>query len=155
MEVLSLYNGNKVVVLVHKGGDMSELKNYRPIAIINVICKLCMIIVRDQVNRWVEESGMLGDVQGGFRKGRRTEDNIFIVKRLIEMTRRRKVCLFVAFIDMEKAYDRVHREILFEVLRAYGIHEKMVSLIESVNSGNMVKFELGNVVTNWCLICTL
>ena len=48
---------------------MSELENYRPIAIINVICKLCMIIVRDRVNRWVEESGMLGDVQDGLRKG--------------------------------------------------------------------------------------
>ena len=102
------------------------------------------------MNRWVEESGMLGDVQGGFRKGRRTEDNIFIVERLIEMTRRRKACLFVAFIDMEKAYDRVDRKKLFEVLRAYGIHEKMVSLIERVYSGNMVKFELGNVVTKWC-----
>ena len=27
------------VVLVYKVGDMSELNNYRPIAIINVICK--------------------------------------------------------------------------------------------------------------------
>ena len=90
---------------MYKGGDISELKNYRPIAII--ICKLCMIIVRDRVNRWVEESGMLGDVQGGFRKGRRTEDNLFIMERLIEMTRMRKACSFVAFIDMEKAYDKV------------------------------------------------
>ena len=87
---------------------MSELKNYRPIAIINVIYKLCMIIVRDRVNRWVEESGMLGDVKGSVRKGR-TEDNLFIMERLIEMTRMRKVCLYVAFIDTEKAYDRVDR----------------------------------------------
>ena len=36
------------------------------------------------------------------------------------------------------------------MLRAYGIHEKMVSLIERVYSRNMVKFELGNVVTEWC-----
>ena len=59
----------------YKGGDVSELNNYCPIAIISVICKLCMIIVRDRMNRWVDESGMLGDEQGGFRKGRRTEDN--------------------------------------------------------------------------------
>ena len=39
------------------------------------------------MNRWEEESGMLGDLKGGFR---RTEDNLFIVKRLIEITRRRK-----------------------------------------------------------------
>ena len=72
---------------------MSELKNSRPIAIINVIYKLCMIIVRDRVNRWIEgsgieesgieESGMLGDVQGCFRKGRRTEEYIFIMKLII------------------------------------------------------------------------
>ena len=59
---------NRRVVLVYKGGNISELKNYRPIAIINVICKLCMIIVSDRMNRWVGESGMFGDVQGCFRK---------------------------------------------------------------------------------------
>ena len=28
---------------MYKEGDVSELKNYCPIAIINVICKLCMM----------------------------------------------------------------------------------------------------------------
>ena len=78
-----------------------------------------------------------------------TEDNLFIMERLIEMTRMRKIGLCVAFIDMEKTYDRVRKQ-LGEVLRAYGKHEKFVSLIERVYSGNMVKFELGNVVTEWC-----
>ena len=40
--------------LVYKGGDVSELKNDLPIDIISVICKLCMIIMRDRMNRWVE-----------------------------------------------------------------------------------------------------
>ena len=51
------------VVLVHKGGSKKEVSNYRPIAIINVICKLFMMLIRDSINGWVEESGMLGDVQ--------------------------------------------------------------------------------------------
>ena len=55
------------VVLVNTGGYMSELKNYRLIAVINVICKLCMLSVRDRVNIWVEESGMLGGT-GWFQK---------------------------------------------------------------------------------------
>ena len=67
-----------------------------------MICKLWVIIVRDCVNRWIEESGMRGDVQGGFRKGIRTEDNLFIMECIIEMTSMKKVYLFVAFIDMEK-----------------------------------------------------
>ena len=51
------------VVLVHKGGSKKEVRNYRPIAIIHVICKLFMMLIRDSINGWVEESGMLGDVQ--------------------------------------------------------------------------------------------
>ena len=52
-------------MLVHKGGSKKELKNYRPVAIINVVCKLFMMVLRERINGWVEESGMLGDIQGG------------------------------------------------------------------------------------------
>ena len=52
---------------MHKGGNKKD--NYRPVAIINVICKLFMMVVRERINEWVEGSGMLVDIQGGFRKG--------------------------------------------------------------------------------------
>ena len=64
---------------MHKGVSKKELKNYRPVAIINVVCKLFMMVVRERINKWVEKGGMLGDIQGGFRKGRRTEDNLFML----------------------------------------------------------------------------
>ena len=49
-----------------------------------------------------------------------------------------------------KAYDRVNRKKLFEVMRCYGVHEKLVRLIERIYDGSMVKFELENVTTGWC-----
>ena len=42
--------------------------------------------------------------------GQRTKDNLFMLERMIEMAKVRMDCLFVAFIDMEKAYDRVNTE---------------------------------------------
>ena len=33
------------VMLVHKGGSKKDVRNYRPIAIINVICKLFMMLI--------------------------------------------------------------------------------------------------------------
>ena len=56
--------------MLHKGG--SKLNNYRPVAIINVMCKLFMMVVRDRINECVEESGILGYImvsEGG--KGQR------------------------------------------------------------------------------------
>ena len=49
---------------------------------------------------------MLGEIQGGFRRGRRTEDNMCMLERLIEMVKGKKEEIFVALLDMEKAYDR-------------------------------------------------
>ena len=136
--------------VVHKGGRKEELKNYRPVAIINVVCKLFMVVLRGGINGWVEENGMLGDIQGGFRIGRRTEDNLFMLERMIEMAKVRKDCLFVDFIDMEKAYDRVNRKKLFEEMRGYGVQEILVDVIERIHSGSMVKFELECIMTPWC-----
>ena len=38
-------------------------------------------------------SGLLGEVQSSFRKGRRTEDNLFMLERLIEMVNNNNFCL--------------------------------------------------------------
>ena len=72
-----------------------------------------MQVVYDGVKRenilWVEDRsmkvadrGMLGDMQGSFRMGRRTDNNLFMLERMIEIVKVRKECLVVPFIDMEK-----------------------------------------------------
>ena len=93
---------------------------------------------------------MLGYIQGGFRKGRRTEDNLFMLERMIEMVKVRKEWLMVVFIDMEKAYDRVNRKKLFEVMGGYGVQGILVDVIERIYDGSMVKFELESIMTGWC-----
>ena len=35
-------------------------------------------------------------------------------------------------------------------MRCYGVHEKLVRLIERIYDGSMVKFELEKVTTGWC-----
>ena len=77
------------VKLLHKGGRTDVFKNYQSNAIINVTCKVCMLMVRERIDKWTEDSGMLGEIQGGFRRERCTEDNLFI-ERLIEMVKGRR-----------------------------------------------------------------
>lgn len=45
---------------------------------------------------------MLGEVQGGFRRWRMTEDNMLMIERLIELTRGRKDVMFLSFMDADK-----------------------------------------------------
>ena len=54
------------------------------------------------------------------------------------MVKVRKPCLFVAFIDMEKAYDRVNRKKKVEEMRGYGVQYILVDVIERIYNGSMV-----------------
>ena len=50
----------------------------------------------------------------------------------------------------KKAYDRVNRKKLFEVMRGYGVQERLVDVIERIYEGGMVKFEMEGIMTGWC-----
>ncbi len=54
--------------------------------------------------------GKVREEQGGFKKGRGCVDQIFAIKRLVEEYLGKDKKLYAAFMDLEKAYDRVDRE---------------------------------------------
>ena len=58
-------SGRRVELYWCKREAVERVLKYRPVAIINVMCKLSMIVVRERIHEWVEESGVLSDIQGG------------------------------------------------------------------------------------------
>ena len=59
----------------------------------------------------------LPDVQAGFRKGRRTRDQITNVRWVIEKAREFQKNVYFCFIDYAKALDSVHHNKLGEILK--------------------------------------
>ena len=62
---------------------------------------------------------MTDDEEGDFRAGSGCVDQIFILKQIGEKARDKKRRIYVCFMDLEKANDRVNRESLWQALRMY------------------------------------
>jgi len=58
----------------------------------------------------------IDDMQFGFQSGKGTTDATFIVRQLQEKYMAAKKDLWLAFVDLEKAFDRVPREVLWSVV---------------------------------------
>ena len=74
------------------------------------------------VDRFCRETvGLIDDDQGGFRAGRRFVDQIFTLQQIGEKVRDKKCRVYVGFMNLEKAYDRVNREAFWQVLKMYDV----------------------------------
>ena len=71
-------------------------------------------------------------MQFGFRAGRGTTDAIFVVRQMQERYLEKGRDLWMAFVDLEKAFDRVPREVLWWALRSAGVEECIVNVIRSM-----------------------
>ena len=110
------------VTLLHKGGggggSKRELDNYRTIAIGSNIGKLFARILKKRLQMVVETRGLLGEMQYGFRRGRSTTDGLFILSPIIERAQKLGKKVYLIFLDLKKAFDKVWRTGLWEVLRS-------------------------------------
>jgi len=78
---------------------------------------------------------IINDMQFGFRPGKGTTDPIFIVKQIQERYFEKKKDLWMAFVDLEKAFDRVPREVVWWALRSLGVEEWLVAVIRAMYEG--------------------
>jgi hypothetical protein len=94
----------------------------------------------------MEDNGILGEIQGAFR---RIEDNIFTLQGICALRKSKKDKIFLAFLDLYKAFDRVWREGLFYLLWKNGIQGKCWKLLRSLYSNVSNKVLVGDFESDW------
>ena len=93
------------------------------------------LFMNGRIVKHLEEQNFWKDNQNGFREGRRTKDNIMIIKTLFEKyIKKNKQRLFMAFVDFRKFFDTINRKnLLYKMLKA-GITGNLYKVIKSALS---------------------
>ena len=93
-----------VLVPIFKGkGDVRNCNTYRGVKLLEHAMK----IVEKVLERRIRELVNIDSMQLGFMTGRETTDALFVVQRMQEQYRDKKKKLYMCFVDIEKAFDRV------------------------------------------------
>ena len=70
----------------------------------------------------------LPDIQAGFRKGRRTRDQIANIRWIMEKAREFQKNIYFCFIDYAKAFDFVDHNQLWKILKEMGIPDHLTCM---------------------------
>ena len=96
-----------------------ECSNYRTIALISQASKVMLKTLQARLQQYVNRE--LPDVQGDFRKGIGTRDQIADIHWIMEKAREFQKNIYFCFIDYAKAFDCVEHNKLWKILKEMGI----------------------------------
>ena len=112
----------EMIPIYKNKGNRKVPSNYRVISLLSTIFKVYTGILTSKMNEWCETYNKIFQWQNGFRKRRRTEDNLFILQTVFDKyLKPKRGKIYLCFVDLEKAFDTVHREKLWVKLSSLGI----------------------------------
>ena len=90
----------------------------------------------------------LPDVQAGFRKGRRTRDQIANIRWTMEKAREFQKNTYFCFFDYAKAFDCVDHNKLWKILQVMGIPDYLACLLRNLYAGQEATVRTRHGTTN-------
>ena len=117
--------------VLKKGKTAGDPKNYRPISLTSCIGKLAERMVNYRLYWWLENNHVLNQAQAGFRRGCRTEDQLFRLTQTVIDGFQGKKDTTAIFIDLQQAYDRIWRQGLLIKMDKLGIDGNMLKWVRA------------------------
>ena len=129
-----------LVIPLFKKGQRDDINNYRGVCLVSMASRILARIMASRLRIWAEAVRVLDENQDGFRS---TADAAQICVRLHE-----EAGLYVnesnstepwkpvaTLLDIKKAYPRVNRPILWNMLRKYGMKEECIRILKGLHEG--------------------
>ena len=122
-----------VFIQISKKGNAKGCTNYGTVVFISHATKVILKILQAGLHQYGNQE--LPDVEAGFRKGRRTRDQIANICWIIEKTRQFHKNIYFCFIDYTKAFDCVDHNKLWKILQEMEILDHLTCLQRNLYTG--------------------
>ena len=134
-----------IICLLFKKGEKADLKNWRPISLLNVDYKILTKIINERMKKTL--TIILHPDQKGFVPTRRLDDAILKVQFLIDYCKRNGYSKYLLFLDQEKAFDRVDRDFMHKILEKFNFPPFLRDLIKSIYNETPARLSINGKLT--------
>jgi hypothetical protein len=129
-----------VITLIPKIKEANNVKQYRPICLLNVSFKIFTKLIMDRLTAFA--GGLINPIQTAFIRGRYIVDGAVILHEVMHELKKQKRTGVIFKIDFEKAYDSIRWEFVEEVLAKKGFDNKLREWVMSTVRGGRVSVNI-------------
>lgn len=120
-----------ISLIYKKKGNKNDIRNWRPISVMNTDYKIFGSILRDRLQTCLHQ--LIEPEQSGFVKGRSISSNIWTMKSIMQLSNLNMIDGSCILLDQEKAYDRVEHAALTAIMKARDFPTDWINVIESIH----------------------
>ena len=122
---------NARVVPIYKKNSNTDVGNYRPVSVLNVISKVFERLVHDQLHQYMHDMNLLYEYQSGFRNSYSTDTCLMHLTDYIKLEMDKGNYVGMILLDLQKAFDKVNHDILLGKMKTMGCSNSAVKWFRS------------------------
>ena len=119
------------VIPLHKKESILNYLNYRPISLLSVFSKIYEKVIYTRIYLYLVKNNLIYEKQFGFRSNHSVNHAIISITEYIRGLIDKGEYVCGIFVDLEKAFDTVHHEILCDKIKTYGLRGNINNLLRS------------------------
>ena len=134
-----------IVKLLYKKNDHQNIKNWRPISLLNTDYKILSKII---VNRLIPifENFILPQQCTGL-PGRRIENIHYNIQTLLELANQKNEDIVIMSIDFEKAFDQISHQFIFKIMEKLRLGKIIIGFTKLLYKDIFSKIEINGALT--------
>jgi hypothetical protein len=133
------------IKLILKKGDLSKIKNWRPISLLNCLYKVISRAINTRLKK--VSNRVLSRAQKGFTSEKYIQECIINIVNNVQRSEQLSIPAFLLAIDQAKAFDSVRHDFMRKCFEFFGFPEQFINILEifTTNRTASVILEDGNL----------
>jgi hypothetical protein len=128
--------------------NFADPDNTRGITCGNTLSKIFGLVILQRLSHWAEKHHLISPEQVAFQERRSSEMHVWTMQAILRNRIERGEETHVLFVDFKKAYDKVHRPLLWKILRKMGVPDQLVNILAQWHDESTTKVNVNGQLSD-------